>query len=76
MPSKLAASLCGKLANAERFRPDEDHTQLRTELKTQRLEDHIRDVVDAAPPLTPAQRDRLALLLRPPANGGSAHDAA
>ena len=29
-----------------------------------RLEDHIRRVVDAAPPLTAEQRDRLALLLR------------
>ena len=29
-----------------------------------RLEDHIRRVVDAAPPLTADQRDRLALLLR------------
>ncbi len=28
------------------------------------LEDHIKRIVDAAPPLTAAQRDRLALLLR------------
>jgi hypothetical protein len=33
------------------------------------LEDYIKKVVDLAPPLTPAQRDRLALLLRP---GGDA----
>lgn len=28
------------------------------------LEDYIRRTVDAAPPLTPEQRDRLAILLR------------
>jgi hypothetical protein len=28
------------------------------------LEAHIRELVDAAPPLTPDQRDRLAILLR------------
>jgi hypothetical protein len=30
-----------------------------------KLEEHIRKVVEAAPPLTPEQRQRLALLLRP-----------
>ncbi len=32
--------------------------------QVQQLEDHIRGVVDAAPPLTAEQRDKLALLLR------------
>lgn len=32
------------------------------------LEDHVRRVVDAAPPLTSEQRDELALLLRGPAS--------
>lgn len=36
------------------------------ELAAARLAAHIRRTVDAAPPLTPAQRDRLALLLRAP----------
>ncbi|WP_175484201.1 hypothetical protein [Modestobacter sp. DSM 44400] len=31
--------------------------------RLEQLEDHIRRVVDAAPPLTAGQRDRLALLL-------------
>lgn len=35
--------------------------------KANELEEHIRRVVDAAPPLTAEQRDRLATLLR----GGS-----
>lgn len=30
-----------------------------------RLEQHVRDLVSTCPPLTPEQRDRLVLLLRP-----------
>ncbi len=29
------------------------------------LADHVREVIDGFPPLTPEQRDRLAALLRP-----------
>jgi hypothetical protein len=36
----------------------------RRDLAAAKLEDFITRTVDAAPPLTPAQRDRLALLLR------------
>ena len=32
--------------------------------RVKRLEDHIRRVIDEAPPLTAEQRDKLALLLR------------
>ncbi|SNR43065.1 hypothetical protein SAMN06272737_1072 [Blastococcus mobilis] len=32
--------------------------------RVEQFEDHIRRVVDAAPPLTAEQRDKLALLLR------------
>jgi len=35
------------------------------DLRAIRLEEHIRDVVQAAPPLTSGQRERLALLLHP-----------
>jgi hypothetical protein len=45
--------------------PSADTTALRTQLKAEHLEAYIRKVVDASPPLTPAQRDRLAVLLRP-----------
>lgn len=38
--------------------------RLDTEIRTARLADYIRKTVDAAPPLTPEQRDKLALLLR------------
>jgi hypothetical protein len=33
-------------------------------MRAERLADYIKRTVDAAPALTPAQRDRLALLLR------------
>lgn len=36
------------------------------------LREHVRRVVDAAPPLSPAQRERLALLLTPAADAGLA----
>jgi hypothetical protein len=39
--------------------------EARADLAATTLEDHIRRVVDAAPPLTPEQRERLALLLHP-----------
>lgn len=49
--------------------PDASATiQARRALDVEALADHINAVVDAAPPLSAAQRDRLAVLLR----GGSA----
>lgn len=47
-----------------RHHPEADSTERRRDLAASRLADYIARVVDAAPPLTPAQRDRLALLLR------------
>jgi len=38
--------------------------EARRRLKTERLADYVARVVDAAPPLTPSQRDRIAALLR------------
>ncbi|TFC20189.1 hypothetical protein E3O51_05595 [Cryobacterium sp. MDB2-10] len=35
------------------------------DLAAERLAEYVRKVVDAAPPLTPEQRDRIAALLRP-----------
>lgn len=43
--------------------------EARRDLAEANLEAHIRKVVDAAPPLTAAQRERLALLLHPAAPG-------
>ena len=42
--------------------PDRDDTA--RDYAAAKLEDYIRRTVDTAPPLTPEQRDRLALLLR------------
>lgn len=53
-----------QIAVAIKKDPDADVTELRRQLQTERLADHIQRVVDAAPPLTNAQRDRLAVLLR------------
>lgn len=38
--------------------------EARRDAEALHLEDYIKRVVDTAPPLTPAQRDRLALLLK------------
>ena len=43
---------------------DPDLLDARRNLRTERLADYITRTVDAAPPLTADQRDRLALLLR------------
>jgi hypothetical protein len=56
--------LRANLGAASRHRP-EAVDELRRDLKASRAEDYIRRLVESAPPLTPEQRDRLALLLRP-----------
>ena len=53
-----------EIAHAKRRDPNADTTDLRRRLKAERLEDYIRRTVLSAPPLSPEQRDRLALLLR------------
>lgn len=39
-------------------------TDARRDLHAAELEEHVRRIVDAAPPLTPEQRDKIATLLR------------
>jgi hypothetical protein len=51
---------------------DPELIEARRNLRAERLADYIKRVVDAAPPLTPVQRDRLARLLRDPADSGRA----
>lgn len=71
MPSKNPAerSVTAKFAAASRWgKLPSDVAESQRDLKAARLADHIRKVVDSAPPLTAAQRDRLALLL----TGGAA----
>jgi hypothetical protein len=61
-----------RLAALIRHHPDGDHGAVRRDLRAAQLEQHIRRVVDEAPPLTGEQQDRLALLLRsaPERKGG------
>jgi hypothetical protein len=55
-----------RLASLTRSREPDDPELIgaRRNLKAERLADHIRRVVDEAPPLTREQRERLAILLR------------
>lgn len=52
-----------RIAHTKKANPDADVTDLRRQLKAERLEDYIQRTVDAAPPLTDEQRHRLAALL-------------
>jgi len=71
MASARTRQLVGTLAATKRHHPETDVTPLLGDLAAQRLEDYITKVVAAAPPLTPEQRDRLALLLRPVGGDGA-----
>ena len=66
-----AQSARNRLGVAARCGSPADVEQARRDLAAANLEEHIRRVVDAAPPLTPEQRARLSLLLNP----GAGHDA-
>jgi len=53
-----------KIAQTKRYNPQADVTELRRQLKAERLEHYIRTTVDAAPELSADQRRRCASLLR------------
>lgn len=62
-PTRARATLASRTA---RYGQDHPETvSARRAYETERLELHIRQVVDAAPPIFPEARDRLATLLRP-----------
>ena len=65
-PAPAVATARARKAALTRHRPaDTDALTVATrDLAAANLEDYIRRTVDAAPPLTPEQRDRLAVLLR------------
>lgn len=50
----------------DRDADDPELAEARLNLRAARLAEHVRKVVDQAPPLTPAQRDRIAALLNAP----------
>ena len=62
MPSPVLEARA-RLAATVRHHPDLDVTELRRDLKAAGLEQHIRETVDAAPPLTVEQRVQLAAVL-------------
>lgn len=60
---RARARLASLHARADRV-PAEAIVDARREYEAQALADHIARVVDAAPPLTNEQREKLAVLLR------------
>ncbi len=77
MPARTPThrSVAGRVAALTRSRTldDPELVAARRDLSAERLADYIRKTVEAAPPLTDSQRDRLALLLRGSnSNSGSA----
>lgn len=66
-------TLVARVAALKRHRgkTDPELSEARRELRAARLSDHVARVVAEAPPLTPDQCERIAILLR-----GGAHDAA
>ena len=54
--------------------PSADTTELRGQLKAERLEDHVRKVLASAPPLTAEQRDTVMAAFAGFALGGEAGD--
>ena len=69
MPAPIppeARRLRGRIAAATRHHPGDTDTIAddKREYRFLVLADYIKRTVDAAPPLTPEQRDRLAVLLR------------
>ena len=60
-----------KIAHIKKHDPSADVTDLRRQLRAERLEDYIKRTVDEAPPLTAEQRLRLAGILA----GGGLRDA-
>lgn len=70
MPEVISSAT--RIARAVKARDPEAEAQARRELAEAKIADHIRRVVDAAPPLTDEQRTRLAELLRPVRREGGA----
>ena len=60
------------IASTKKLHPEADLTDLRRQLKAERLVEHVKQVVDSAPPLTADQRARIAALLTNGEGGGHA----
>lgn len=53
-----------EIARAIRKNPNADVSDLKVRLRAERLEEHVRRVLEEAPPLNDVQRARIARLLR------------
>ncbi|MFF0268656.1 hypothetical protein [Kribbella sp. NPDC004536] len=76
-PRRQARAKVGSAAALLAKNPDDPELaqvveERRREYQVVTLEEHIRSVVDQAPPLTASQRDKLAALLRPSYDGPEA----
>ena len=60
-----------RIAHAKRADPDADVTALRGQLKAERAQAYIEQILADWPPLSDEQRTRLAELLKPVRNGGA-----
>jgi len=58
-----------KIAQVKKSDPEADVTDLRRQMKAERLEAHIDNLLSTAPPLTNEQRDRIARLIAPTGGG-------
>lgn len=61
-----------KLGAATRYGDADQIADARRDLAAAKLAAYVSKTVAEAPPLTPAQRDRIAALLRPTGGGGAA----
>jgi hypothetical protein len=77
-PTRPVARARATLAATARHHPDDAEriAVARRDLRAENLAEHITRVVEAAPPLTPEQRDRLAALLRPSTSADPGPEAA
>lgn len=60
-----------RVARAVKAGRHEEAEEARRDLRAERLEAQIKEVVDQAPPLTAAQRDRMRRLLAPAHDEGA-----
>lgn len=74
MPAQDQATrtLSSKLAAVERWHPTADTSELRRDLRAARVQAYIERVLAEMPPLTDAQREDIAALLRPARRGATA----
>jgi hypothetical protein len=51
------------IASTKKLHPEADLSDLRRQLKAERLAEHIKQAIDSAPPLNAEQRAKIAALL-------------